>query len=391
MRLPVTYPVDVVAEKFVQLARGLYGEGAIPLHRPIFEGNEKKYLLDCIDSNFVSSAGALVQKFEELFCDFTGSKYAVAVVNGTSALHLSLLGAGVKPGTEVITQPLTFVATCNAIRYVGADPLFCDVNKSTFGLCADALQQFLTDHVEVRDGQPINKTSNKVVSACLPMHTFGAPCEIEQIIKTCETFHIPVVEDCAEALGSSVNGIHVGNFGAVSAYSFNGNKIITTGGGGMVVTNSATIADRVRHLSTTAKVHSNDYNFYHDEVGYNYRMPNINAALGCAQIERLHSILEDKRLISTVWTKFFGEFGIQTLQAEKDCQSNAWLNAAIFQDQRERDFFLEYTNSRGIMSRPVWHLMNTLPEFRRCQTGTLETAKWIQNRSVNVPSSARCL
>lgn len=385
----MTYSIDVVARNTVHLARELYGESTVPLHRPVFEGNEKQYLLDCIDSNFVSSAGTLIQDFEDLFSDFTGSKHAIAVVNGTSALHLSLLGAGVTPGTEVITQPLTFVATCNAIRYAGADPVFCDVDKVTFGLSAHALEKFLTECVVMRDGQAINKISNKVLSACLPMHTFGAPCEIEKITKLCGTFNIPVVEDCAEALGSSVHGVHVGNFGIVSAYSFNGNKIITTGGGGMVTTNSDIIAARIRHLSTTAKINSNDYNFYHDEIGYNYRMPNINAALGCAQIERVSAFLEEKLSISNVWSDFFGEFGITTLQARPGCKSNLWLNAAIFQDQRERDFFLEYTNSKGIMTRPIWHLMNTLPEFRTCQTGTLETAKWLQERVVNVPSSVR--
>lgn len=381
--------IDKLARKTVDFARETYNSKAVALHRPIFEGNEKNYLCQCIDSNFVSSAGSLISDFEDLFVEFTGIKHAIAVTNGTAALHLGLIAAGVRNDTEVITQPLTFVATCNAIRYAGASPIFCDVSLNTFGLSAKSLASFLNTHVEVIDGHARNVLSGRIISACLPMHTFGNPCEIAKIKNLCDEFCIPLVEDCAEALGSYINDEHAGNFGLVSAFSFNGNKIITTGGGGMVTTNEDALASKIRHLSTTAKVASGDYNFYHDVLGYNYRMPNINAALGCAQIEKIDHIINEKILIFQKWKKFFTEYELKMLEPLPGCISNNWLNAVILPSRKERDLFLKYTNDHGIMTRPVWHLMNKLPEFNECYTYCSENAEWIQERVVNLPSSAR--
>lgn len=381
--------IQVVSAQAVEFAKEIYKAETIPLHRPVFDGNEKRYLAECIDSNFVSSAGALIQKFEDMFCDYTGAQHSIAVTNGTSALHLALIAAGVETGTEVITQSLTFVATCNAIRYVGADPVFCDVSADTFGLSSSSLEAFLASHVEVIDGRAVNRLTRRIISACLPMHTFGNPSEIMEIKSLCDRYFIPLVEDCAEALGSYVGNVHVGNFGKLSTFSFNGNKVITTGGGGMVTTNCNESAKKIRHLSTTAKVTSNDYNFYHDEVGYNYRLPNLNAALGCAQMERLDAILADKAEIHENWVSFFDEYDLRMLKPKFNNISNHWLNAVIFDCKADRDHFLNYTNENGVMCRPVWHLMHTLPEFKKCINFCSKNAEWLQQRVVNIPSSAR--
>ena len=291
-------------KKFCDLARNLYGDDFIPLHRPIFEGNERRYLVDCIDSNFVSSVGVKVTEFEEKIAEYTGAKYAVATVNGTAALHVAIELAGVNIGDEVLSQALTFIATCNAISYAGAHPVFVDVDLDTMGMSPDALREFLETHAEKTNSGALNKGTGRRIAACIPMHTFGFPCRIEEIVSICDDWGIAVVEDAAESLGSYVAGRHTGTFGKMATLSFNGNKVITTGGGGMLITDDPELAKRAKHITTTAKV-PHPYEFVHDEIGYNYRMPNLNAALGCAQMERLEEFLTIKSEIASKWGEFF--------------------------------------------------------------------------------------
>ncbi len=372
---------DVIA-----VIHSIYGKSPIPLHRPVFEGREKQYLSDCIDSNFVSSVGAKVTEFEQQIAAFTGIQYAVATVNGTAALHVALHLAGVKYGEEVITQALTFIATCNAIRYCGAQPVFVDVDRETLGLSAVALQRFLDRNVTIRQGQAFNKATGRRLAACVPMHTFGHPCRIEEIVALCAEYAIPVVEDAAEALGSAVGTRHVGGFGRLGTLSFNGNKIITTGGGGMILTQDAVLATQAKHLTTTAKV-PHPYEFAHDETGYNYRLPNLNAALGCAQMERLPEMLKIKAEIAARYAEFFSETNITFVQAPEGCTSNYWLNAILLNSPAERDAFLRYSNERGVMTRPIWRLMHRLPMYADCRHDALENSIWLEERVVNIPSS----
>lgn len=372
---------DVIA-----VIHSIYGKSPIPLHRPVFEGREKQYLSDCIDSNFVSSVGAKVTEFEQQIAAFTDIRYAVATVNGTAALHVALQLAGVEYGDEVITQALTFIATCNAIRYCGAQPVFVDVDRETLGLSADALQRFLTQNVAVRQGQAFNKATGRRLRACVPMHTFGHPCRIEKIVALCAEYRIPVVEDAAESLGSYVGSYHTGRFGRLAALSFNGNKVITTGGGGMLLTDDETLAKRAKHLTTTAKV-PHPYEFAHDETGYNYRLPNLNAALGCAQMERLPEMLKIKAEIAARYAEFFSETNITFVQAPEGCTSNYWLNAILLDSPAERDAFLRYSNEQGVMTRPIWRLMHRLPMYADCQHDALENSIWLEERVVNIPSS----
>ena len=356
----------------------------IPLHEPRFLGNEKKYLNDCIDSTFVSSVGKYVDMFEEQFASYIGSKYAIATVNGTSALHIALLLADVTSDDEVITQPLTFIATCNAISYIGAKPIFIDVDIDTMGLSPKSLSEFLENSCEIRDGKCINKSTNKIIKACLPMHTFGHACRIDEIKQICERWHISLVEDSAESLGSYYKGKHTGTFGKLGAFSFNGNKIITSGGGGVIVTDDEALAKRAKHLTTTAKV-PHRYEYVHDEIGYNYRMPNLNASLLVAQLEQLDKFLESKRELASKYEKFFEDIdGISFIKEPSGSQSNYWLQAVIVKD---RDEFLEYTNKNGIMTRPIWNLMNELEMFKDAQCGSLDNAKYLEERVVNISSS----
>ena len=370
----------------ISLIRSIYGNDFIPLHRPVFEGNEKQYLVDCIDSNFVSSVGAKVVEFEQQVAAFTGARYAIATVNGTAALHVALQLVGVKADDEVISQALTFIATCNALSYAGAHPVFVDVDRDTLGMSPGALRQFLTQHAEVRNGQAFNKTSGRRLAACVPMHTFGHPCRIEQIIAICDEYGIPVVEDAAESLGSYVGGRHTGTFGKVATLSFNGNKVITTGGGGMLITNDAKLAARAKHITTTAKM-PHSYEFIHDEIGYNYRLPNLNAALGCAQMERLPEFLAVKASVARRYADFFAGQGMTFMRAPEGTMSNYWLNCIVLDSLKERDAFLEFTNSRGVMTRPVWRLMTHLSMFSHCQHDGLVNSLWLEERVVNIPSS----
>lgn len=360
----------------------------IPLHEPRFLGNEKMYLNECIDSTFVSSVGKFVDKFEELIAKYTGAKYAVATSNGTSALHISLLLSGVEPGDEVITQPLTFVATCNAIDYCHAKPIFIDVDKQTMGLSPQALEQFLNTETTQINGKCMNNTTGKVIRACVPMHTFGHACKIDEISQICERHNITLVEDAAESLGTFYKNKHTGTFGKVAAISFNGNKIITSGGGGCIITNDEALAKKAKHITTTAKV-PHKWEYTHDMIGYNYRMPNINAALLVAQLENLDRFLENKRALAKMYKAFFEVHEIDFFMQPENSQSNYWLHAVILNDRETRDSFLKYTNDKGVMTRPIWTLMNKLEMFEEAQCGDLSNASWLEDRVVNIPSSVR--
>ena len=377
-------------QQIVNKIRKIYNEpnGFIPLYAPVFMGNEKKYLNECIDSTFVSSVGKFVDQFEIEMARYTGSIKAVACVNGTNALHIALLLVGVEKETEVITQPLTFIATANAISYSHAKPIFLDVDIDTMGLSPIALSNWLSTttikqlNKSTNQQETINKTTGKRISACVPMHTFGHPCRIDEIIVICKEYNIPVVEDAAESLGSYYKGQHTGTFGKIGVLSFNGNKVITTGGGGMLLFNNEKLAQKAKHLTTQAKV-PHPWEFVHDEIGYNYRMPNINAALGLAQLEQLEEILTSKRKIANAYKEFFSTF----FPEPQNSISNYWLNVLILNNRKERDEFLQFTNSNGIMTRPVWELVHKLIMFKNCQCGDLSNAEWLAERIVNIPSS----
>lgn len=359
---------------------------SIYLHEPLFIGNEKAYLNDAIDSTFVSSVGAYVNKFEDDFARYLSVDKAVVCMNGTAALHMSLILAGVGFGDEVITQPLTFVATCNAISYQGASPIFIDVDRDTMGLSPAALKSFLEENAEVTEAGCRNKTSGKIIRAVVPMHTFGHACRIDEIATICQQWKIALIEDAAEALGSSYKGKPLGMFGDVAAYSFNGNKIITTGAGGMIIGRNTEMMARAKHLTTTAKV-PHPYEFYHDEVGYNYRMPNLNAALGCAQLEKIDLYLEAKRKTAMAYKAFFENRPETFVDEPESARSNFWLNAIIVENLEARNQMLEDVNKMGVMVRPIWTLMNKLPAFRRAQSGPLDNAEWLEARVINLPSS----
>jgi len=362
----------------------------IQLHAPIFVGNEKKYVLEAIDSTFVSSVGKFVDKFENDIRDYTGAKHAIAAVNGTAALHVALQLAGVGAGDLVITQPLTFIATCNAIKYTQASPVFIDIDKDTLGLSPNSLEKFLKNEADIKNGKLIHKATGKKIAACVPMHTFGHPVHLDELLNVCKQYNLPIVEDSAESLGSFYKGQHTGTMGLLGAFSFNGNKTITCGGGGVVVTNDSELARLTKHLTTQAKK-PHPWNFDHDHIGYNYRMPNINAALGCAQLEMLDTYLESKRQLAGRYKSFFEKQGITFVGEPENCRSNFWLNAILLKDQKERDAFLVETNQQKIMTRPAWTLMNKLDMFSQDIAGDLTNAIFIEERLVNIPSSPRVL
>lgn len=375
-------------KKTIEFIKTIFpGEDFIPLHAPVFSGNEKKYISNCIDSTFVSSVGKYVAQFEEMVKEFTGVKYAVATTNGTAALHLALVVAGVKKDDEVLTQALSFVATTNAIKYTGANPVFVDVSRTNMGMCPDSLQLFLTEFAEMKGGDCYNKLTGKKISACVPMHTFGFPCDIKKIVEICAAYNILVVEDAAESLGSFVENIHTGNFGALGVISFNGNKVLTTGGGGMILTNNKELAEKAKYLSTTAKV-PHKWEYFHDEVGYNYRMPNINAAIGCAQMEGLVETLKKKKELFEKYEVFFDQISnINLFNDPSNELVNYWLITLVLSDKSAREKFLEYSNSNGVMTRPSWQLLNTLPMYVNCQKGNLDNSEYLSDRIVNIPSS----
>jgi perosamine synthetase len=380
-----------MVDELVNLIRETFKEkeAFIPLHEPRFKGNERAYVMDAIDSTFVSSDGKYVNEFERLMAEITGVKYAVAIVNGTNALHLSLIVAGVNAGDEVLTQALTFIATANAISYANAIPHFVDCDKETMGLSPKKLDLYLAKISEMREGECFNKETNRKISACVPMHTFGLPLYIDELAKVCDKYGITLIEDAAEGLGSYYKGQHLGSFGKLGVFSFNGNKTCTTGGGGAIVTNDEEIAKRIKHLSTQAKV-KHQWEYSHDAIGYNYRMPNLNAALGCAQLEQLPSYLASKRELSAIYFEFFKQFSeVKLVREIEDASSNYWLNSIILENRKARDEFLVQTNAKGIMTRPVWNLLNTLEMFKQCPTANLQNAEWLADRVVNITSSVR--
>jgi len=374
-------------DSLVRFVREQYGtQDFIPLHAPVFAGNEQKYVADTIASTFVSSVGSFVDRFEQDMQAYTGSERAVATVNGTAALHIALLLAGVRPGELVITQSLTFVATCNAIAYCGAHPVFVDVDRETLGLSPVALDTWLEQEAVVdADGTCRLRRDGRVLRACLPMHTFGHPVALDELMTVCSKWGLTLVEDAAESLGSTYKGRHTGTFGLVGTLSFNGNKVITTGGGGMLLTN-AELGSRAKHLTTTAK-QPHAFEYVHDEIGFNYRLPNLNAALGCAQLEQLDLFLAAKRQLALDYQRELSGSDLQFVAEPEGCRSNYWLNAVICQDREHRDAMLAATNGAGVMTRPIWALMNRLPAFKNSIRGDLSNAEWLEARVVNLPSS----
>lgn len=360
----------------------------VPLHEPIFQGNEKAYLNECIDSTFVSSVGKFVDQFEAMICEISGAQYAIAIANGTCALHLALLGCGVSAGDEVITQPLTFVATANAIAHCGAEPVFIDVDAETFGMSPEALEAFLAKHTTQQNGICINKHSGAHIKACVPVHVFGHPCKIDRIVDICAKHHITVIEDAAEALGSRYQSQMAGIFGTAGVYSFNGNKIVTSGGGGAIVTDDETLAKRLKHLSTTAKL-PHAFEYIHDEVGYNYRLTNLSAALACAQLEQLGGFITKKRQLAEHYAKIFNAYDDVTFVREpKNTESIYWLQALLLANLEARNLFLESAQKLKMQARPAWMLMTDLPMYRDCFSDDIPVATDYYQRLVNIPSSA---
>lgn len=376
--------------KTINFIKEVYGNKEFtPLAVPVFAGNEKKYLEECIDTTFVSSVGQFVDRFEKDMATYTGCKRAVVCVSGTNALHMSLMLAGVERDDDVLTQALTFIATCNALSYIGAHPVFIDVDKTTMGLSPDAIKEWLVKNAEIRNGQCYNKNTGRRVKACVPMHTFGHSVRIEEIAQICEEYHIELVEDAAESIGSLYKDKHTGTFGKVGAISFNGNKTITTGGGGMMLFNDEELGAFAKHLTTQAKI-PHRWEFRHDHIGYNYRMPNINAALGCAQLENLDKFVESKRQVAAEYAEFFKNIDdIDFFTEPENCYSNYWLNVVILKDKEAQLEFLQQTNDNGVMTRPIWELMNRLSMFENCENDGLKNTIWFADRVVNIPSSVR--
>lgn len=380
-----------LSQKIIEIVRNVTGkhEGKISLHEPTFQGNEWKYVKECIDTNWVSSAGKYVNLFEQMICEITGAKHAIATVNGTAALHASLLLAGVEAGDEVLMPALTFVATANAAAYCNAIPNFVDVSEKTLGVCPVKLENYLQQIAEVKDGFAVNKLTGRRLKALIVMHCFGHPAELDELKAVCDSYNIAMIEDAAEAIGSLYKGKHVGNHGLLSILSFNGNKTITTGGGGAIITNDEALAAKARHLTTTGKA-PHDWEYFHDCVAYNYRMPNLNAALGCAQLEQLDGIIEGKRLMAKQYQEMFAEFPeIEFISEPRDCRSNYWLNAVFLRDSNKafRDQLLSELHQNGILARPAWQLMNRLPMFKDCPKDLLEISDKTIKTLVNLPSN----
>lgn len=360
----------------------------IPLHEPRFLGNEKKYVADTIDSTFVSSVGAYVDKFELMMSTISGTNKSVAVVNGTSALQVALRLAGVNAGDEVITQALTFIATVNAVIYNCATPIFIDVDIDTMGLSPNAVDAFLEEFGELREGICYNKKTNRKIAACMPMHTFGFPVHMDELIKVCTKWNIPIVEDAAEAIGSEYHSKPIGSFGKLGVFSFNGNKIVTSGGGGAIVTNDVELGAKAKHLTTTAKV-PHPYEYVHDEIGYNYRMPNLNAALACAQLEQLPKFIDSKRTLAQEYDSFFKTKGINFRMELPQTKANYWLMCVELENKKERELFLKETNKNGVMTRPIWQLIFKSSLYSTFQKDDQINALYLEDRIVNIPSSVR--
>ncbi len=376
-------------KRTIDFIKSLYGTDKVFLHSPCFIGNEKKYLDECIDSTYVSSVGAFVDRFEKEIGDYTGAGRAVVCVNGTNALHMSLILAGVKRGDEVLTQPLSFIATCNALSYIEAIPVFIDVDLDTLGMSPFATRNWLENNAVIKNGECFNKKTGRRIKACVPMHTFGHPIHIEEMVEVCKEWNIMLVEDAAESIGSLYKGKHTGTFGVIGALSFNGNKTITTGGGGMMLFQNSELGAYAKHITTQAKV-PHRWEFKHDHIGYNYRMPNINAALGCAQLENLERFIEDKRNTAKEYASFFSVVdGIKFFTEPENSRSNYWLNVVILEDKCAQQTFLRETNDAGIQTRPIWELMPRLQMFKGCETDGMKNAIWLGDRIVNVPSGVR--
>ena len=379
-----------LAQSIPEAISHVVGTGPVALHEPRFLGNEWAYLKECIDSTFVSSVGKFVDRFENDLATFTGAKRAVAVVNGTAALHISLLLAGVKAGDEVLLPALTFIATANAVSYCQATPHFVDSEERSLGMDASALRDYLSNIIEMRNSQCINRRTGRVIRAMVPMHTFGHPVDVEALLAVAHDFHLQLIEDAAESLGSTVGGRHTGTFGLMATLSFNGNKTITTGGGGAILTNDIELGARAKHLTTTAKL-PHRWNYVHDKVGYNYRLPNLNAALGCAQLEQLPSFLSEKRRLFDSYQSAFAKVeGVRLIAEPEGCRSNYWLQTLLLDESlsNERDAILTATNDAGLMTRPVWTLMHRMPMYSNTPKAPLPVAESLERRLINIPSSA---
>jgi perosamine synthetase len=380
---------DSKIDQIVQIIKDEFAtDKFIPLHEPYFGGNEKKYLEECIDSTFVSSVGPFVDLFEQRIAEITETKKGVAVVNGTAGLQVALRLVGVQANDEVLTQALTFIATANAINYNQAKPVFIDVDGDTMGLSPIALNAFLEEFGELRESSTFNKKTGKRIGACVVMHTFGFPARIEELVAICDKWNIPLVEDAAESLGSTVNGVSLGGFGKVGVLSFNGNKIVTSGGGGVIVSNDLELAIKAKYLTTTAKV-PHPYEYVHDELGYNFRMPNINAALICAQLEQLDFFLKKKRELAFAYKNRFDQLGVNFRWELPNTQPNYWLMCVELENLNERNLFLKESNNLNVMTRPIWQLINKLPMYNDCQHDGLGNSLYLEDRIVNIPSSVR--
>ena len=373
----------------IQFIRDYYQTNEfVPLHAPTFQGNELAYVTETIHSTFVSSVGQYVNQLEQDVASYTGSERAIATVSGTAALHTALKLVGVGHNDLVITQSLTFVATCNAIAYCGATPVFVDVDLETLGMSAEALENWLNENARI-DSQGIcrHNASDRRIQACLPMHTFGHPVDLDGLVRVAADWHLILIEDAAESLGSLYKGQHTGTFGKLGVLSFNGNKIMTTGGGGMILTQGE-LAQKAKHITTTAK-QPHAYEFVHDEIGFNYRLPNLNAALGCAQLEQIDRIVDQKRKLADAYESTLDSTTLQFFKEPAQCRSNYWLNAVICEDEKQRNELLETTNQQGVMTRPIWKLMSDLPMFSDCFQDALKNSRWLADRVVNLPSSVR--
>ncbi len=379
-----------MSKELIEFIQDLYDtKDFIPLHEPLFDQRDTENLIKTVESTFVSSVGPMVEEFESKICDFTGSKYAIAVMNGTAALHIAMLLSNVNPNDEVITQSFNFVASVNAIHQSNAVPVFVDIDKDSLGMCPKSLLYFLESNCEIRDdGFCWNKTSNRIIKACMPMHTFGLPCDLDNLNKICKKFNLNLVEDAAESLGSFYKSKHTGTIGDVGILSFNGNKIITTGGGGMILTNDSKKAAFAKHITTTAKLDKKWF-FEHDRIAYNYRMPNINASLGVSQIDKLPRFLEAKRFIAEKYLEYSKFSNMKFVSEPEDSKSNYWLNTFITEDINQRNEILESTNQSKVMTRAGWNPMHTLKFNKKYQTSSLENTDWLFDRVINVPSSVK--
>lgn len=382
--------MSALAFSIVDALRHALGRETASLHEPLFHGKEQEYVQDCVESTFVSSVGTYVDRFERDLADYTGARRAVAVVNGTAALQVALQLAGVERGDEVIVPALTFVATANAVRYLGAIPHFADCDEATLGLDPATLREWLDSIAERTTEGCRNRHSGRRIRALVPMHTFGHPCDMDGLMEVAHDYGLTLVEDAAESLGSCYHGRHTGTFGLLGTFSFNGNKIVTTGGGGAILTDDEQLADRAKHLTTTAK-QPHRWEYVHDEVGYNFRMPNLNAALGCAQLEQLPEFLSSKRRLYSRYCEAFSDLeNVRVMSEPSRCESNFWLQALILDDvvADQRNEILAATNESGLMTRPVWMLLNKLEPYRECPSAPIPVAESLIRRIINVPSSA---